>query len=143
VNPDREEWHVNTEPVSQSQFVTLNGLGAPVLSRLSYVGTEPFAVNLAFRTERGRWVEWTFARELLVTGLSEPAGLGDVRVRPDLAADEDLLILEIESPDGYALVEIEREDVERFLDASAEVVPIGAESEHFDVDAFIDEITNV
>lgn len=134
---------MNTDAVNQSQFVTLNGSGAPVLSRLSYVGTEPFAVNIAFRTERGRWVEWTFARDLLVTGLSEPTGLGDVRVRPDLATDEDLLILEIESPDGYALVEIERDDVERFLDAAAEVVPIGAESEHFDVDAFIDEITNV
>ncbi|HVW41914.1 MAG TPA: SsgA family sporulation/cell division regulator [Amycolatopsis sp.] len=132
-----------TDAVTQSQFVTLNGSGAPVLSRLSYVGSEPFSVNIAFRTERGRWVEWTFARDLLVTGLTEPAGMGDVRVRPDLAADEDILILEIESPDGYALVEIEREDVERFLDAATAVVPIGAESEHFDVDAFIDEITNV
>ncbi|WAL65384.1 SsgA family sporulation/cell division regulator [Amycolatopsis cynarae] len=134
---------MNTDAVNQNQFVTLNGSPAPVLSRLSYVGSEPFAVNLAFRTERGRWVEWTFARELLVTGLSEPAGIGDVRVRPDLATDEDLLILEIESPDGYALVEMEREDVERFLDASAEVVPIGAEDSYFDVDAFIAEITNV
>ncbi|TVT20664.1 SsgA family sporulation/cell division regulator [Amycolatopsis rhizosphaerae] len=134
---------MNTDAVHQNQFVTLNGSPAPVLSRLSYVGSEPFAVNLAFRTERGRWVEWTFARELLVTGLSEPAGIGDVRVRPDLATDEDLLILEIESPDGYALVEMEREDVERFLDASAEVVPIGAEAGYFDVDAFIAEITNV
>jgi Streptomyces sporulation and cell division protein, SsgA len=142
-NTDREEWYVNPDAVNQSQFVTLNGLGMHVLSRLSYVGTEPFAVHLAFRTERGQWVEWSFARDLLVTGLGEPAGLGDVRVRPDLAADEDILTLEIESPDGYALVEIEREDVERFLDASAHVVPIGAESEYFDVDAFIDEITNV
>ena len=132
-----------TDAVTQSQFVTLNGSGAPVLSRLSYVGSEPFAVNIAFRTERGRWVEWTFARDLIVAGLAEPTGLGDVRVRPDLAADEDILILEIESPDGYALVEIEREDVERFLDATAAVVPLGTESERFDVDAFIAEITNV
>ncbi|MTD58810.1 SsgA family sporulation/cell division regulator [Amycolatopsis pithecellobii] len=134
---------MNSEAVNQSQFVTLNGSSTPVLSRLSYVTAEPFAVNIAFRTERGRWVEWTFARELLTQGLAEPTGLGDVRVRPDLSSAEDLLILEIESPDGYALVEIEREDVERFLDAAAEVVPLGTESEHFDVDAFIAEITNV
>ncbi|GAB3584396.1 SsgA family sporulation/cell division regulator [Amycolatopsis endophytica] len=134
---------MNTDTVTQSQFVSLNGSSAPVLSRLSYVASEPFAVNIAFRTERGRWVEWTFARELLVTGLREPCGIGDVRVRPDLSTDEGILILEIESPDGYALVEIEREDVERFLDAATELVPLGTESDSFDVDAFIDEITNV
>lgn len=134
---------MKTEAVNQSQFVTLNGSGAPVLSRLSYVANEPFAINIAFRTERGRWVEWTFARELLVQGLTEPTGIGDVRVRPDLAGDDDLLVLEIESPDGYALVEIDREDVERFLDAAAGVIPLGRESDYFDVDAFIDEITNV
>jgi len=134
---------VNTDTVTQSQFVSLNGSSAPVLSRLSYAANEPFAANIAFRTERGRWVEWTFARELLVTGLREPAGIGDVRVRPDLSTDEGVLILEIESPDGYALVEIEREDVERFLDAATELVPVGTESDCFDVDAFIDEITNV
>ncbi|NIH86038.1 SsgA family sporulation/cell division regulator [Amycolatopsis granulosa] len=134
---------MNTDTVTQSQFVSLNGSSAPVLSRLSYVASEPFAVNIAFRTEHGRWVEWTFARELLVTGLRERSGIGDVRVRPDLSTDEGILILEIESPDGYALVEMEREDVERFLDAATELVPVGAESDHFDVDAFIDEITNV
>jgi len=129
---------MNTDAVTQSQFVSLNGSSTPVLSRLSYVGSEPFAVNIAFRTERGKWVEWTFARDLLVAGLTEPAGIGDVRVRPDLATEEDIVILEIESPDGYALVEVEREDVEQFLDASAQVVPFGAEGEHFDIDAFID-----
>jgi len=134
---------MNTDAVTQSQFVSLNGSSTPVLSRLSYVGSEPFAVNIAFRTERGKWVEWTFARDLLVAGLTEPAGIGDVRVRPDLATEEDIVILEIESPDGYALVEVEREDVEQFLDASAQVVPFGAEGDHFDIDAFIDEITNV
>jgi hypothetical protein len=134
---------VNSDAVNQSQFVSLNGSPAPVLSRLSYVGSEPFAVNIAFRTEHGRWVEWTFARDLFVTGLSEPSGIGDVRVRPDLAADENIVLLEIESPDGYALVEIEREDVERFIESTAKVVPFGREGDRFDIDALIDEITNV
>lgn len=142
-NLDREEWHVNSDAVTQSQFVSLNGSTAPVLSRLSYVVSEPFAVTIAFHAACGRWVDWTFARDLLVDGLSEPTGIGDVRVHPDLAADEDVLVLEIESPDGYALVEIERDDVERFLAASVEAVPLGTESDHFDIDAFIDEITNV
>ncbi|MFD8499664.1 SsgA family sporulation/cell division regulator [Amycolatopsis sp. NPDC059657] len=134
---------MQTDAVHQSQFVLLNESTTPVLSRLSYHADEPFAVTVAFRTERGRWVEWTFARDLLVDGLVEPAGLGDVRIRPDLVQDEELIILEIESPDGYASFELERADIERFLAASYELVPLGAEDEYFDVDTLIDEITNV
>lgn len=134
---------MHTDAVHQSQFVVLNESTTPVLSRLSFHADEPFAVTVAFRTERGRWVEWTFARELLVVGLTEPSGIGDVRVRPDLSEDEAMLTIEIESPDGYASFEMEREDIEHFIGATLELVPLGTESEHFDVDTLIDEITNV
>ena len=134
---------MQTDAVHQSQFVVLNESTTPVLSRLSYHADEPFAVTVAFRTERGRWIEWTFARDLLVAGLDDPAGLGDVRVRPDLSDDEDFLTLEIESPDGYASFELEVEDVRTFLDASYELVPLGEESAHFAVDGLIEEISNV
>ncbi|MFF0147631.1 sporulation and cell division protein SsgA [Amycolatopsis sulphurea] len=134
---------MHTDTIHQTQFVLLNESTTPVLSRLSFHAGEPFAVTVAFRTERGRWIEWTFARDLLATGLTEPAGLGDVRIRPDLSEDEELLTLEIESPDGYAAFELEREDVRAFLESSYELVPLGAESEHFDVDGLIEEISNV
>ncbi|HEY2060827.1 MAG TPA: SsgA family sporulation/cell division regulator [Amycolatopsis sp.] len=134
---------MHTDAVHQTQFVLLNESTTPVLSRLSYHAAEPFAVTVAFRTERGRWIEWTFARDLLVTGLDDPSGLGDVRVRPDLSEDEAMLTLEIESPDGYASFELEREDIQTFLDSSYELVPLGEESESFDVDALIEEISNV
>ncbi|GAA1952620.1 SsgA family sporulation/cell division regulator [Amycolatopsis minnesotensis] len=134
---------MQTDAVHQTQFVSMNGSTAPVLSRLSFLASEPFAVTIAFRSERGRWIEWVFARDLLVTGLTEPSGIGDVRVRPDLALDEDLIALEIESPDGYALVEMELADLESFVANTLELVPAGAESEHFDVEALIEEITNV
>lgn len=134
---------MHTDAVHQSQFVLLNNSSTPVLSRLSFHADEPFAVTVAFRTERGRWVEWTFARDLLVIGLDDPAGLGDVRVRPDLSEDEAMLTLEIESPDGYASFELEREDVEAFLASTYELVPPGSEGEYFDIEALIEEISNV
>ncbi|MEV4596046.1 SsgA family sporulation/cell division regulator [Amycolatopsis sp. NPDC049253] len=134
---------MHTDAVHQTQFVLLNESTTPVLSRLSYHSAEPFAVTVAFRTERGRWIEWTFARDLLVTGLEEPAGLGDVRIRPDLSEDPAMLTLEIESPDGYASFELEREDIENFLESSYELVPLGTESENFDIDGLIEEISNV
>lgn len=132
---------MHKDAVQQSQFVYLNGCSTPVLSRLSYVATEPFTVALAFRIEPGEWVEWEFARELLITGLTEPAGSGDIRVRPDLAVDAGILVLELESPDGYAVVEVDREDVRRFTEATTEVVEQGAESSHLDLDALIADLT--
>ncbi|GAA4660943.1 SsgA family sporulation/cell division regulator [Amycolatopsis dongchuanensis] len=134
---------VRTDFAEQHQFVTLNGSGTPVFSRWSYVARDPYAVTLAFRTARGNWIEWCFARDLLVGGLSEPTGLGDVRVRPDLAFEHEVLVIELESPDGYAVVETRRADVERFVVASHEVVPVGGESGFVDVDAFIAQITGV
>jgi hypothetical protein len=134
---------VHIDAVHQSQFVLFNDSTTPVLSRMSFHMDEPFAVTVAFRTEPARWIEWTFARDLLVTGLIEPAGIGDVRVRPDLSEDDAVLTLEIESPDGYAFFELEREDVESFINSTFELVPLGAESEYFDVNALIEEISNV
>ncbi|GHF67403.1 hypothetical protein FHX82_003713 [Amycolatopsis bartoniae] len=134
---------MRTDHVEQHQFVTLNGCRTPVFSRWSYVAREPYVVTLAFRTERGRWIEWSFARDLLVDGLREPAGLGDVRVRPDLAYEHQLMVIELESPDGYAVVEMRREDVERFVESTCGVVPVGAESGLLDVDGFIAQVMNV
>ncbi|HKS45894.1 MAG TPA: SsgA family sporulation/cell division regulator [Amycolatopsis sp.] len=112
----------------------------PVFSRWSYEESDPYAITLAFRGDRGQWVKWSFGRDLVINGLIEPAGLGDVRVHPDLA-ESDLLMIELESPHGYAVVEMAREDAERFVTATLEAVPLGAEK--VDVDAFIAEIIKV
>ena len=132
-----------TDAVHQSQFVLLNNSTTPVLSRMSFQVAEPFAVTVAFRAGQGRWIEWTFARDLLVTGLDEPAGIGDVRVCPDLCEDDELVTLEIESPDGCAVFDMERADVESFVNTTLELVPLGTESEYFDIEVLVAEIENV
>ena len=131
------------DAVHQHQFVSLSDTDAPVLSRFSYSAAEPFSVVLSFQSGDGTWVEWTFARDLLVAGLVGPVGDGDVRIRPDLARDDEFLAVEFESPGGYAVVELLRTDVETFIEAAAGIVPIGTEEAYFDVDALIAELTNV
>ncbi len=116
-----------------------HGRTSPVSTRWTYDTSEPYALTVAFATERGRWVEWVFARELLVDGLTEPAGLGDLRVRPD--EDPDLLLLEIRAPSGNATFVLDRDDIEDFLDATLELVAAGAESTHFDIDRLLAELT--
>lgn len=132
---------MDNDTVHQSQFAYLDGCDTPLLSRLSYSASEPFTIALAFRVEPGEWVEWEFARDLLIAGLSEVAGIGDVRIRPDLSGNRDLLVLELESPDGYAVVELSRVDVLRFIGQTVELVGLGVESDHLDLDGLIADLT--
>jgi hypothetical protein len=132
-----------TTEVIHAELVALYDGTTPVPSRWSYRVDHPYTVVAAFKTERDRWVEWVFSRELLVEGLTESAGVGDVRFRPVEEGGLDTLIVEIESPEGYALLELNHESVAGFLGATDELVPLGSEAEHFDVDALIDELTRV
>jgi hypothetical protein len=115
----------------------------PVRSRWSYDGSQPFTISVAFQTEDDVWVEWVFARELLVNGLVGSAGIGDVRLRPRRTDGRTALQLEISSPEGHAVLELDREAVQLFLEVTTKIVPLGEESDHFDIDGLIDEITNV
>ncbi|OLR90540.1 SsgA family sporulation/cell division regulator [Actinokineospora bangkokensis] len=134
---------MNRDAQHSEQLISLYGGSTPVRSRWSYRAAEPFTVVAAFQTDGDKWVEWVFGRDLLVEGLLGPAGEGDVRLSPDFTADRPVLVMEIESPDGHALLEMDFGAVEDFLQVTADLVPLGAESDFFDVDALIEEITNV
>lgn len=121
-------------PAAGSDAVT------PVTTRWTYDSTEPFAVTVAFATERGHWIEWVFARDLLVDGLTEPSGVGDLRVAPD--EDPGILVLEIHGPSGSAVFTLDRYDIEDFLARTLELVPAGSESTHFDIDRLLAELTS-
>lgn len=133
---------MSTEAI-HAELVALYDGSTPVHSRWSYRADQPFTVTAAFQTDRNRWVEWAFSRDLLVEGLRGPAGVGDVRLHPEAEDGLTALVVEIESPEGYAELELEHASVSSFLAATAEIVPFGAESDHFDVDGLIDELTRV
>ena len=57
-------------------------------------------------------MRWTFGRELLSDGLYEPSGDGDVHVWPCLDSDgRAVVIIELCSPDGEALVQARTSDL--------------------------------
>jgi sporulation and cell division protein SsgA len=85
-------------------------------------------------------VEWVFARDLLRTGLTTPVGDGDVHVWPSWGTGRELLMISLTSPDGQAVLEATAEDVRRFLDRTAVVVPDGAESAFLDLDAAVSRL---
>ncbi|MCB5163997.1 SsgA family sporulation/cell division regulator [Streptomyces bambusae] len=107
---------------------------------LCYDRSDPFAVRMAFpapATLEGIEVSWTFGRELLETGIDEPAGLGDVRVRPYGAGRT---VIEFHAPEGMAIVLMDTADLEGFLERVAAVVPAGMEHLYVDMDADLAEL---
>ncbi|EST32108.1 SsgA family sporulation/cell division regulator [Streptomyces niveus] len=111
-----------------------------VPATLRYDGEDPFAVQMAFpatATLEGTEVSWAFSRELLTVGMDEPAGLGDVRVRP---FGYDRTVLEFHAPEGVAMVHVRTSEVRRFLDRSLGVVPVGREHLYLDLDHDVAEL---
>ena len=129
------------DAVAHDMFALLHEAAAPVVTRWTYCADDPYAVTLEIQTRGDRCVDWVLARELLVAGLSAPAGIGDVRVRPARMGQWDVTLVEIRSPDGHAVLEVDRDLLRQFVDATIEVVPLGDESAAVDMDAEIEKIT--
>ena len=128
--------------VSQDMFTVLHGQPAPVVTRWTYCADDPFAVTLGVRTRSNRFVEWLVARDLVIDGLRGAAGCGDVRMSPQRVQGYDIVEIEIRSTDGRAILEVDRDLLTEFVDATVALVPVGEESAHMDLDAEISKITS-
>lgn len=132
-------------PTVVSQHVTLelidpSGVAAPLETELSYDPKDPFAVSATFLTVAGQ-VRWTFGRDLLISGMREPSGDGDVHVWPCVDNDgHSVVIIELCSPDGEALVQCRTPDMTAFVGRMTASVPVGAEGQLVDVESAITAI---
>ncbi len=136
------DYSMNTAPLVVSQAVTLDlidstGGSTPIEAELQYDPRDPYAVTTVFMTGRSQ-VRWTFGRDLLRAGLYEPTGDGDVHVWPCLDADgHAVVVIELCSPDGEALVQARTGDLSAFVERMGNSVVPGTESDHLDLDAAI------
>jgi hypothetical protein len=139
------DYPMDTAPPTVTQSLTLElidptGAVTPLEAELHYDPSDPYAVTTVFMTGASQ-VRWTFGRELLIEGLYEPSGDGDVHVWPCLDADgHAVVIVELCSPDGEALVQARTGDVTSFVERMTKAVAPGAESNHVDVDAALTAI---
>ncbi|WP_237494094.1 SsgA family sporulation/cell division regulator [Modestobacter sp. L9-4] len=78
-------------------------------------------------------VEWLLSRDLLRSGLTGPAGEGDVRLWP-ARGGLDVLFLQLRAPSGEALFELSAAVVGDFLRETEQLVAVGQESEALRVD---------
>ena len=101
---------------------------------------DPYAVRMQLEARSGT-VTWRFARQLLVDGLYEPTGAGDVQVWPCLnGAGEAVVILELYSPDGMGVLQASTRRVQEFVSRTLEVLPLGQESTRLPIDELIEQL---
>ncbi len=134
------EHPLNTAALAVSQCLTLElidatGAATPLEAELHYDAGDPYAVTIVFLTAQSK-VRWTFSRDLLASGLYEPAGDGDVHVWPCLdAAGHAVVIIELCSPNGEAMIQARTGDVSSFVERTLRLVEPGTESTYLDMDA--------
>jgi hypothetical protein len=137
----------NTGPVAVARTLTMDqidsaGNAAPMEVEFRYDPHDPYAVSLSFVTADPS-VRWTFGRDLLMEGMYEPAGDGDVHVFPSVeGSGVAVVLMELVGPEGEALVKARTRDVEPFVDDMCALVPPSTESVHLLVDEAIEAILN-
>jgi hypothetical protein len=103
-----------------------------------YNPADPLAVTLVVESIPGP-VHWTFARDLILNGLFEPTGDGDVHIWPCLNTEgAGVVIVELDSPDGRTLLQFPARAIHGFVADSLATVPQGAEQH--DVEAWIAQL---
>jgi Streptomyces sporulation and cell division protein, SsgA len=141
---------VTPQPISRAltQDLTLQVLDAwgrsiDLPATFGYDAADPWAVWITFHGAAGRTTEpisWAVGRNLLLQGLTDPAGEGDVRLFPSV--DENgraAVVMELCSPDGRLVTQMCTSELYRFLSRTLAVVPLG--TERVDLDLLVESLT--
>jgi len=118
--------------------------GLRLTATLRYRPVDPYAVEATFRAG-DEAISWVLGRDLLGEGLIRASGDGDVRVWPTAETDEHgerspVVMLQLSSPDGRALLAAPADDVRAFLEQTYAVVEPGFEGELLDVDGVVERL---
>ncbi|MFD5064913.1 SsgA family sporulation/cell division regulator [Streptomyces sp. NPDC058394] len=109
----------------------------PVQADFRFDPSTPMLVSVTFVPRRGQHVTWHIGRELLLHGLYEDSGTGDVTAWPDENMESDVLCLVLESNATSAFLEVPRMELDEWLKATYECVSAGAEADTLDWDGFL------
>ena len=126
------------------RFVAPQQTIVPLEASFFYSREDPYAVRIAFHVGRDEPVEWIFARDLLSTGIGGREGPGDITVWPSAGpeggAPGSVLHIELSSPFGRAHFEGSAGEISDFLCRTYQIVPVGDESDHMDLEAELSDL---
>ncbi|WP_416978068.1 SsgA family sporulation/cell division regulator [Streptomyces sp. T028] len=100
---------------------------------LCYKSTDPYAVRISLRVDDDT-MDWVFARTLLIGGLLEPVGAGDVEISPSRRDGVNTVQITLKARHAYAVLEAPARMIAAFLKRTCQAVPLGTEHRHLDLD---------
>ncbi|MFI5524832.1 SsgA family sporulation/cell division regulator [Streptomyces platensis] len=110
----------------------------PVAGRFSYRSDRPYEVEVAFISRGQTVATWLFARELLLAGLHDEAGEGDVRVWSFRRPGEPRRVhIELSTDDSVCELSVRATELTAWLEQTAAIVPPGHEGGYLDMDAHL------
>lgn len=112
--------------------------GGTRTSTFYYRTWEPFSVTLLLPLDEEP-VEFEFSRELLIDGTAGYAGEGRIDIQPHYV-DPDLVTLRMFAAGRWHEFNARRDDVDGFIDATCELVPLYRAAERLDLDALIHQL---
>lgn len=137
-------WMMNSAATVSAELrlsLVVPGHGAvPLMASLCYTARDPYAVRMAFHVGAEDPVEWIFSRDLLLAGLTTPAGEGDVKVWPARDRGVGVLNIALSSPFGHAHFEAPMTAMADFLKKTFRLIASGRESNFINIDSELDEL---
>jgi hypothetical protein len=134
---DSSTEHSSVSHTLEAELIGSDDLSSLLGAELHYDVSDPYAVTMVLTAPSGH-VVWVFGRDLLLGGLCEPTGDGDIHVWPSVDSyGRAVVLLELSPPSGAALVQVRSGDLARFIDRTVALVAPGSESGRLDVDAGI------
>lgn len=114
----------------QREFRTVLENGDFGYVTLTYSELDPWAIHMAFGDDNN----WVFSRDLLLDGVLDFAGLGDVKIWPG----ERYVHMRLESPDGECELRFVKRLLRQFANETRMLVTPGLEN--IDLDEMISDI---
>ena len=118
------------------------GRPIPVNADLRYDSADPYAVCLSLHTDRGRTVDWIFARDLLADGVHRRTGIGDVVVEPIPARQVDYVRITLRTGAHRFHAQLPARAVLAFVYRTESIVRLGTEERHLDMDHLVRCLTS-
>ncbi|MFF0291777.1 SsgA family sporulation/cell division regulator [Streptomyces sp. NPDC005262] len=115
-----------------ARLVVSHDYSLPMCMRLRYEPTDPYVIRADFFAHGDDPVEWVLGRDLLIDGLRDSAGYGNVRIWPAAGRGDQAMHIALGSSAGTALLEVPVQDVKSFLKNTEALVPLGTEPGRID-----------
>lgn len=122
------------------RLVGTDEVDLPLPTDLRYDIADPYAVCMTFYLGPQATTQWVLGRDLLMSGQQRLTGLGDVRAWPSRRLGVSKVCISIGPLEEAVVLEARALALDAFLRRTLDLVPLGTEHRHLDMDDIADRL---